>query len=463
MRSHHGTAAPRARNDDSKATMAILLHNVDDNPALQRPLSRRYAWTVFAIVFALMVVDYIDRQVVVSMFPHLKAHWGLSDAQLGGLVSVVSITVALGTVPLSLLADRWSRVRSMFVMAIVWSFATIACAFADSYAQLFAARSVVGLGEAAYGSAGAALLASLFPARMRSTVLGAFLAAGLFGSVLGVVLGGVISQHWGWQAGFGAVGIPGLILAVVLVFVVRDYKTVALPGARHTGKRPTIAANRIVATLLKPRTAILTCVGAGLQLVMVSTTYAWMPSYFNRYYGLAPDQAGLKTGLVVLIGGVGALLWSIVADRASSRFPRARLYVPAMAGLATAVLLFIAFAEVPPGRLQFALIAAGAMTMTGSIGPVCAVVVDVMHPALRATAASILSLTQNLFGLAAGPLLTGVLSDAYGLPFALSVVPAFCLGAAVLFVIAARTYASDMKDAEAEEGGYAGTPQLQAA
>ena len=103
------------------------------------------------------------------------------------------------------------------------------------------------------------------------------------------------------------------------------------------------------------------------------------------------------------------------------------------------------------------------MTMTGSIGPVCAVVVDVMHPALRATAASILSLTQNLFGLAAGPLLTGVLSDAYGLPFALSVVPAFCLGAAVLFVIAARTYASDMKDAEAEEGGYSGAPQPQAA
>ncbi len=127
---------------------------------------------------------------------------GLSDAQLGGLVSIVSITVALGTVPLSLLADRWSRVKGMFLMAVVWSLATIACAFADSYAHLFAARSVVGLGEAADGAAGAALLASLFPARMRSTILGAFLAAGLFGSVLGVVLGGIISQHWAWQAGF---------------------------------------------------------------------------------------------------------------------------------------------------------------------------------------------------------------------------------------------------------------------
>ena len=85
---------------------------------------------MFAIIFALMVVDYVDRQVVVSMFPHLKAQWGLSDGQLGGLVSIVSITVALGTVPLSLLADRWSRVKSIFLMALVWSLATIACAFA---------------------------------------------------------------------------------------------------------------------------------------------------------------------------------------------------------------------------------------------------------------------------------------------------------------------------------------------
>src|SRR6185295_8823298 len=102
----------------------------------RRPAPRRYAWSVFAIIFALMVVDYVDRQVVVSMFPHLKAEWSLSDSQLGGLVSIVSITVALGAVPLSLLADRWSRVKSIFLMAMVWSLATIGAAFATSYHQL---------------------------------------------------------------------------------------------------------------------------------------------------------------------------------------------------------------------------------------------------------------------------------------------------------------------------------------
>jgi len=441
--------------------MSISIHHVDEL-SVERPAPRRYAWTVFAVVFALMVVDYVDRQVVVSMFPHLKAQWDLSDAQLGGLVSVVSIAVALGTVPLSLLADRWSRVKSIFLMAIIWSAATITCAFAAQYTHLLAARSVVGLGEAAYGSAGAALLATLFPARMRSTVLGAFLAAGLVGSVLGVVLGGIISQHWGWQAGFGAVGIPGLILAFLFLLIVRDYKTVALPGASRANTK-SMAARAIIAGLLKPRTALVTCIGAGLQLVMVSTTWAWMPSYFNRYYGLAPDQAGLKTGLIVLVGGVGAVVWSVVADRLSSRFVRARLQVPAIAAVMTAVFMSIAFAMLSPGAAQFALIVAGAAMMTASSGPVCAVVVDVVHSSLRATAASMLSLMQNLFGLAAGPLLTGLLSDAFGLPFALSVVPAFSLLAAAMFVIAARTYERDLKDVDGLDPAYPGGLKPQAA
>ena len=437
--------------------MGTTLHQLDHPTTGQRPVSRRYAWTVFALLIALMVMDYVDRQVVVSMFPHLKAQWDLSDAMLGGLVSIVSITVALGTLPLSFIADRWSRVKSIFLMALVWSIATIACAFAESYGQLLAMRSIVGLGEAAYGAAGAALLATLFPARMRSTVLGAFLAAALVGSVMGVVAGGVIAERWGWQAGFGVVGVPGLLLAILFVLVVRDYETIALPVADRDRppKSGSMKFRAIVAALLEPRTAIVTCIGAGLQLVMVSTTWAWLPSYFNRYYGLPPDQAGLKTGVVVLMGGLGAVLWSVVADRLSARRPRARLWVPMAAALLTALLMWAAFDLFAPGPAQFALILAGATVMTGTIGPVCAVVVDVVHPALRATAAACLSLAQNLCGLAAGPLLTGVLSDAFGLPFALSVVPGFCLVAAALFALAARTYESDLErvDAGAPLGG----------
>jgi MFS family permease len=176
--------------------------------------------------------------------------------------------------------------------------------------------------------------------------------------------------------------------------------------------------------------------------------YSWLPSYFNRFYGLAPDQAGIKTAVVVLVGGVGALLWSTVADRFSARLPRARLIVPAIAAVVTTVLMMAAFAGFQPGPVQFALIVAGALVMAASVGPTDAVVIDVIHPALRATGASILSLMRNLFGLAGGPLLTGALSDAYGLQFAMAVVPLFGLLAAAMYMVAARTYVADLKRLE---------------
>jgi MFS transporter, Spinster family, sphingosine-1-phosphate transporter len=440
----------------------MALHAAAFDLAPDRPAPRRYAWMVFGILFLLMIVDYVDRQVIVSMFSHLKAEWDLSDSQLGALVSIVSVTVAIGAVPLSILADRWSRVKSIFFMALAWSLATISCAFAASYLQLFAARAVVGLGEAAYGTVGAALIATMFPLRMRSSVLGAFFLAGILGSVFGVVLGGAIAQRWGWQAGFGAVGIPGLILAFVFLFVVRDYKTVPLPKAAGEGSDTALAARAIVSALLKPRTALIACLGAGFQLLTLSMTYAWLPTYFNRYYGLAPDQAGLKAGLVVLVGGIGAFVWGVVADRLTPRIACARLYVPAIGAILTSVLMGSAFAFLPPGNAQFGLIVAGGLMMAVNVGPISAVVIDVVHPSVRATAASVLSLLQNLFGLAGGPLLTGMLSDRYGLQAALAVVPAFCVLAAILFALAARTYVNDLKEArrddERESEGLAPQP-----
>ena len=101
------------------------------------------AWFAFAMTLGLMIFDYVDRQVIVSLFPYLKAEWNLSDKQLGALVSIVSVTVALGALPVALFADRVSRVKSIVAMATVWSLATISCMWARSYGTLLALRSVV--------------------------------------------------------------------------------------------------------------------------------------------------------------------------------------------------------------------------------------------------------------------------------------------------------------------------------
>ncbi len=397
----------------------------------------RAAWATFAAMFALMVLNFVDRQIVVSMFPHLHEAFGLSDRELGWLVSVVSVAIAIFTVPIAVAADRFGRVPSTFAMALVWSLATIACALAATHGQLVAARAIVGVGEAAYAAVGAAILASAFPERQRSTVLSAFLAAAVLGSVVGVALGGAIAERWGWRAAFGIAGAPGVVMAFVLLAVGRDEPRAAADAPRAGSIR------RVAAELWRPRTLAITCLGGGLQLVTVSAIYAWLPSHFHRAYGLAPPEAGARAALVVLAAGVGGIAWGVLADRLGTRFAAARLHVPAALALATAVLLVAAFALVPPGAAQLALIVAGAVAMTCSIGPAAAVVIDVVPPSVRASAASVLALAQNLVGLAVGPLLAGWLSDRHGLDVALSIVPLASVLAAVAFAAGARTYVDD--------------------
>ena len=411
-------------------------------------IGRRAAWFAFAMTFALMLVDYIDRQVIVSLFPHIKTEWGLSDKQLGALVSVVSVTVAIGALPIALLADRTSRVKSIVVMATVWSLATLSCMFTRNYSLLFAARAFVGLGEAGYGSVGAALIASLFPGRLRARLLAAFFAAASVGSVLGVVLGGVIAAHWGWQAAFGVVGVPGLVLAL-LYLKVRDYKTVALTPSLTQATGSTASTVKFVAkALARSPTMLWVCLGGAAQLIVVSAVWAWLPSFLNRVHGIAPDKAGIQAALVVLCGAAGSVVWGTVVDRAGGRRLRNKLFAMAALCVAATAVLAPAFAAGASFGAQFTLIAIGGFIMTCTVGPVSAVVTDVVHPGVRATGLSVLALFQNLFGLAAGPFLVGVFSDVYGLQTALALAPAFGLLAAAFFLLAARSYEADVRQVE---------------
>jgi MFS family permease len=224
---------------------AVQLETTIGQPATIGSASRS-AWIAFALTFGLMMSDYISRQVLLAVFPYLKAEWGLSDTQLGSLVSVVALAVGVLTIPISFAADRWGRVKSIAVMACLWSLATIACGLATNYGQMFAARTAIGIGEAAYATAGGAILMHAFPQRLRSTVMGFFLAAALFGSVIGVAFGGVVAARIGWQWAFFAVGIPGLLLAFLYPVLVRDYETVTLVRSDTTSKKSKMSWREIV-------------------------------------------------------------------------------------------------------------------------------------------------------------------------------------------------------------------------
>jgi MFS transporter, Spinster family, sphingosine-1-phosphate transporter len=152
----------------------------------------------------------------------------------------------------------------------------------------------------------------------------------------------------------------------------------------------------------------------------------------------------------VLAGAAGSVVWGAVADRIGRRRPRDKLKVVAVLCLLAMAILVSAFAAPAFGftltpSAQFGLILAGGFVMTCTVGPVSAVVIDVVHPGVRATGASVLSLFQNLFGLAAGPLIAGALSDALGLSTALAITPLFGIVAALAFVRAAQSYESDLR------------------
>jgi MFS transporter, Spinster family, sphingosine-1-phosphate transporter len=422
--------------------------DMDNRPQDDYLIGKKQAWFAFAMTFVLMLFDYIDRQVIVSLFPHIKAEWNLSDKELGGLVSIISIVVAVGGIPVALMADRMSRVKSIVVMATTWSVATISCMFAGSYAQLFVARAMVGAGETGYGSVGAALISSLFPKRLRGALLGAFFAAASLGSVLGVVLGGMIAAKWGWKAAFGVVGIPGLVLALMYLLV-RDYKTVALTPKLDAVTHSAMGTlKHIFGTLARTRTLLWVCVGAAMQLIVVSAVWSWLPSYLNRFHGMAPDVASKQAALVVLLGALGSVFWGYVVDRIALRQARNKLTSLAVLCVVTLVVFLVAFSASQSGPAQLKLVMLGGFFMTCTVGVVSGIVIDVIHPGVRSTGSAVLSLFQNLFGLAIGPFLVGVLSDMWGLQQAMAVIPAFSVLAAAFFLVAARCYDHDVSRVE---------------
>lgn len=429
----------------------MKLYATDATTVLNAPAAttpRAYAWIVFALTFGLLLSDYMSRQVMNAVFPILKAEWNLSDTQLGSLSGVVALLVGLLTIPLSIVADRWGRVKSIVLMAGLWSVATLACALADNYNQMLAARFFVGVGEAAYGSVGIALILSIFPAHMRSTLTGAFMAGGAVGSVLGMAAGGVIAAHFGWRWSFGVMAIFGVLLVFLYRLIVVEHRLHATGSgdARpHKVSQPVPSNLRSLFTgLFSSTSVIMAYVGSGFQLFIMASMIAWMPSFLNRYYGLPSDKAGVGAAVFILIGALGMVLCGIVTDRVSRTVPHRKWTVAICYSAISSILLLIAF-QLPPGTAQLAMIGAGMMLVAGTTGPAGAMVANLTHPSIHATAFATLTLCNNLLGLAPGPFLTGVFADRIGLVGAMQIVPLVALCSVIAFSIGRHHYAKDLQ------------------
>ena len=391
----------------------------------------RYAWVIFALTFGLLISDYMSRQVLNAVFPLLKAEWTLTDAQLGSLSGIVALMVGLLTVPLSFLADRWGRVKSLTLMAVLWSLATLLCAYSQSFAQMFAGRFMVGIGEAAYGSVGIALVLSAFPERLRATLSAAFMAGGMMGSVLGLGLGGVLANALGWRYAFGAMALFGLVLALIYPLLVRDPR----PQAAIEAATPMMVALK---TVWRGAQLPWVYLASGLQLFVSASLMVWLPSLLNREYHWDTATAGLAAGGFVLLGGLGMIVSGYFADRVRQQ-GRYRIEQIAMVYcVCSAIALLITFC-LPASTLQLVTLAIAMCFCAATTGPAGVLVAALTPAAIHGTAFAMLTLMNNLLGLAPGPFLTGVLADSLGLSLALMVLlPLMSLLSAFAFSLVAR-------------------------
>jgi MFS family permease len=423
--------------------------------AAPTPTSRKYAWIIFALTFGLLLSDYMSRQVLNAVFPLLKQAWGLSDTQLGSLSGVVALMVGVLTFPLSVLADRWGRVRSLIIMATLWSLATLGCAIATNYGEMLLARAFVGLGEAAYGSVGIALILSIFPPHLRSTLTGAFMAGGAFGSVLGMALGGFVAVHLGWRASFAAMACFGIVLVIVYRLVVSDARIAARfpdrQAAREDAAGMRTSLRTLIAGLFSTVSVVCAYVGSGLQLFIMGAVIAWMPSFLNRYYGMPADKAAAGAAVFVLLGGLGMVTCGVITDRICRHVP-SRKWITALAYcLLSLVLLSVGF-RLDAGPLQLVLLGAGILVVAGTSGPAGAMVANLTPSAIHASAFATLTLANNLLGLAPGPLVTGMIADRIGLLGALQVIPCVSIAAMLAFAIGRARYVRDLSRIDALRG-----------
>jgi len=400
-----------------------------------------YGWVVFALSFGLLISDYMARQVLNAVFPLIKAEWLLSDTQLGLLSGIVALMVGLLTIPLSLVADRWGRVRSLAAMAILWSLATLFCAVAGSFSEMLLGRALVGLGEAAYGSVGIALVISVFPQHMRATLAAAFMAGGVFGQVLGVAIGAEIAGTHGWRAAFGAIGVLGLALGVLFPLIVRERRVRALAGGIEAATSG--AARPSLRLLVASRSVRLAYLGSGLQLFAAAALPAWLPSFFNRYYDLPVDRAGRTAAVLLLISGTGMILCGVLSDRLARDRPERKVALASAYSLGSAIALAAAFA-LPPGPAQLVLLGMAMFMVAGTTGPAGAMVANLTPTAIHGSAFATLTLANNVFGLAPGPVLTGRLADSFGLLGAFRLLPFTCIAAALAFAFMRKSYLSEV-------------------
>lgn len=409
-------------------------------PAESQNAAHRAARYALGVVTILNFLNYIDRFILAAVLPRVKTELILTDFQLGLLANIFLVTYFVTSPIFGALGDRLSRPRLMAAGVSAWSIATAAAGITANFVQLLIARAWVGIGEAAYASISPALLSDYFPRAQRGRAFAVFYVAIPVGSAAGFLLGGALERAFGWRAGFYAVGLPGIALALLALRLPDPIRgAMEEPSLSGRGRRRETQARQGEASIDVPIKGLHLCatlsglirntVYAGTVLGYAAYTFAlgglafFMPTYFERVRGLELSRANFIVGSVTVFAGLsGTFLGGYLGDRTAARIKHGQLWLSGASSIAAVIPAWQALTVASsPSYVVWFFIAEFFLFL--STGPVNVVIVSAVHPSVRAMAMAVSIFVIHLLGDAISPPVIGWLADAHGLARAVLIVP----------------------------------------
>jgi len=395
-----------------------------------------------AFLTGLNLFNYMDRYVLASVVPPLKADLALTDTQIGWLTSAFMIGYFATAPVFGYLGDRGRRKGLIAFGVTFWSLGTILSGFCYEYWPLIGCRVLVGLGEASYAVLAPAWLSDLFPAERRNNAMTVFYVATPIGSALGYIAGGIALAYGGWRMGFWWAGAPGLLLALALLNLTEPARAKAeetTPASKPVASFCGAAFGQF-ASLFRIGDYVLLLLGQTAYTFALGAFGAWGPTFLNRVHGLELGFADRFFGAALVVGG---LLGTLTGGFAASAWQRkTRAGYALMLTLAASMTVLsgtVAFLDVST-ELSMACLGAAMFLAFLPTGPVVTILIECVPAMRRASAMAASIFVIHLFGDFWSPVLVGRLADwgydpdrpGAGLQHAMLALPA-AMGFAVLF------------------------------
>ena len=398
-------------------------------------LTRQAAAYGLGVMTLLNFVNYIDRYVLPAVAPRIKAELSLTDTEIGLIGSAFLFSYFLTSPIFGWLGDRLSRTKLMAVGVAIWSLATAGGGLARNLGQMLFARGSVGVGEASYAAISPALISDYYPPERRGRVFAIFYLAIPVGSAVGYLLGGAIEARFGWRAAFFAVGLPGLLLALLTLTASDPPRGINDTPAAARETSGSYAHSLLL--LARNRDYVMAVAGYAAYTFAVGGMSFWVPMYLNRERGMSLDEANYLLGTVTVVAGIGGtFLGGYIADMVARRVRRAHLWVSGVSMVLALPFSWVAFTTHDATTFTVSLLLAEFMVFL-STGPINVVLVSVVPVAIRATAMAVSIFVIHLLGDAAAYPVIGAVSDRFGLSTAALIMPVVVALSALIWLIAA--------------------------